>query len=121
MSNESDKAWSEFSKAISEFVPPEPIVDRYRIYYNKEGEITHQVHNEPGDPTGPCLEMLWPEYKKVSHILHDSLVKNGELVQKPRRVKSKLLEPSDSGFAVRRNNLAFPDDNDPEYWDHGYN
>jgi len=55
------------------------------------------------------------------HKLHDCLIKDGVIVDKPRLVRNKLLQPSDTGFAVMRNNLAFPDDNDPEYWEHGYN
>lgn len=120
MSDKQSKAWSEFSKAVREFVPPEPIVDHYRIYYNNEGEIVNQVHNEQGDPTGPCLELTWKEYEAVMHKLHDSLIKDGVVVDKPRQVKNKLLQPSSEGYAVMRNNLAFPDDNNPEYWDHGY-
>ena len=120
MSDKQSKAWSEFSKAVNEFVPPEPIVERYRIYYNNKGEITRQVHNEPGDPTAPCLELLWAEYKEVMHKLHDCLIKDGVIVDKPKLVRNKLLQPSDTGFAVMRNNLAFPDDNNPEYWEHGY-
>lgn len=120
LSNKQSKAWSEFTKALNEFVPPEPIVERYRIYYNSEGEITRQIQNEQGDPIGPCLELSWKEYEAVSHKLHDSLIKDGKVVDKPRRVRNKLLEPSESGYAVMRNNLAFPDDNNPEYWDHGY-
>ena len=59
--------------------------------------------------------------KEVMHKLHDSLIKDGVVVDKPRLVRNKLLQSSDTGFAVMRNNLAFPDDNNPEYWEHGYN
>jgi len=54
------------------------------------------------------------------HKLHDCLIKDGVIVDKPMLVRNKLLQPSDTGFAVMRNNLAFPDDNNPEYWEHGY-
>ena len=120
MLDKQSKAWSEFTKAVNEFVPPEPIVETYRIYYNNEGEIIRQVHNESGDPSGTCLELSWPEYKDIMHKLHDCLIKDGVIVDKPMLVRNKLLQPSDTGFAVMRNNLAFPDDNNPEYWEHGY-
>lgn len=120
MSDEQSKHVSEFYKALSEFIPPPKVEERYRIYYNSEGEITHQVHNEAGKPTGPCLELGLEEYKAVSHVLHESIIKDGEIVKKQRKVRNKLLQPSSEGYAVMRNNLAFPDDNNPEYWDHGY-
>jgi hypothetical protein len=120
LSDKQSKAWSEFSKAVTEFIPPKAIVETYRIYYNSEGEVTKQVHNEPGDPTGPCLEMNWNEYKTVMHKLHNCIIKDGTITDMPHKVKTKLLKPSNSGYSVMRNNLAFPDDNNPEYWDHGH-
>lgn len=121
MSTEQDAArfWAEVEQLEKSNQTSEPVFE-YRIYYEEDGTVLSghpirlDIKEEISLPTGPYIVVSLDDYRNLG----SKIVKDGALYQPPRANHVRaLLEKTNIGQTVVKNNAALPINENENYQD----